>query len=217
MTFPPLPRSWPALRHYPVDANQWFADHFGFRAQLVRWYGESRLFLLDSSPSTAVMKGKDGWFFYADDGALEDMTRETPLSSAEVANWREEILRARAWCRARNIAFTFTITPDKHVIYADHLRTGINPLHPISRSTQVSDAISDVPGVVAVQPGLEAAREQERIYHRTDSHWNDRGAFIAYEDIIKTVRALTPQVPPAWRRSDSMPWNVTSAGWIWLT
>ena len=136
-----------------------------------------------------MVKGKDGWFFYADDGGREDMTRETLLSPAEVTNWREEILRARAWCQARNIAFTFTITPDKHVIYSDLLRSGINPLHPISRAAQVLDAISDVPGVVALQPGLEAATQQDRLYHRTDSHWNDRGAFSAYQEIIKTVRA----------------------------
>ena len=46
----------------------WFDDHFGFRSTLVRWYGESRLFGLGVSPSAAVVKGRDGWFFYADDG-----------------------------------------------------------------------------------------------------------------------------------------------------
>jgi hypothetical protein len=74
------------LRHFPADGSRWFEDHFGFRARLVRWYGESRLFGLVTSPSTAVVKGKDGWFFYADDGGLEDFVSETLLSAAEIAN-----------------------------------------------------------------------------------------------------------------------------------
>ena len=42
----------------------WFDDHFGFRSRLVRWYGEMRLFGLDVSPTSTVIKGRDGWFFY---------------------------------------------------------------------------------------------------------------------------------------------------------
>jgi hypothetical protein len=46
--------------------------------------------------------------------------------------------------------------------------------------------------VLDLRPALLAGKARERIYHRTDTHWNDRGAFIGYEQI---VRALAPDVP----------------------
>ena len=49
------------------------------------------------------------------------------------------------------------------------------------------------------------AKAGERIYHRTDTHWNDRGALVAYQTIIDAVRRQVPAVPPAWSRDDFEP------------
>ena len=88
--FPHLDATWPSISTFRNGLGRWFDDHFGFRSSLVRWYGESRLFGLGVSPSTAVVKGRDGWFFYADDDGMTDYAEEHPLTSAEVANWRAE-------------------------------------------------------------------------------------------------------------------------------
>jgi alginate O-acetyltransferase complex protein AlgJ len=49
---------------------------------------------------------------------------------------------------------------------------------------------------------LLAAKTQERIYFQTDTHWNDRGAFVAYQQIIDAVRRQVPGTPPVWTRRD---------------
>src|SRR5205814_8774527 len=49
--FPRLDRSWQSIALFGTDFAHWFDDHFGFRASFVRWYGETRLFWLDVSPS----------------------------------------------------------------------------------------------------------------------------------------------------------------------
>ena len=64
----------PSLRTYSDEFSAWFDDdHFGFRSMLVRWSGAIRLFVHGVSPSRSVAKGEDGWFFYADDDAIEDL------------------------------------------------------------------------------------------------------------------------------------------------
>src|SRR5438093_10500959 len=62
--FPRWDGSWTSTRAYPDAFTRWFEDHFAFRATLVRWYGESRLFGFGVSPSSAVVKGDEGWLFY---------------------------------------------------------------------------------------------------------------------------------------------------------
>jgi hypothetical protein len=198
--FPRFVPSWSGLAAFGNGIAAWFEDHFGFRALLVRWYGETRLFWLNVSPTSAVVTGKDGWFFYADDHAIEDFTNQTLLTSEEVANWRHAVVRARDWCRAHGIAYVFAIAPDKHVIYAEKLPDSIRQLQPTSRMDQVLNGLSDTGVAVDLRPVLFAAKRRERIYQRTDTHWNERGAFAAYEQIVQAVRAYDPDVPPPWPR-----------------
>jgi alginate O-acetyltransferase complex protein AlgJ len=197
-------RSLPA---YAAALSAWFEDHFGFRAMLVRWYGESRLFWLGVSPSATVIKGRDGWLFYGDDGGVEDYTNETPLSPAELDDWRETLSRTHAWLRARGIAYVFTIAPDKHVIYPEHMPPTLRPVRAESRTDQVDAVICARTAVadVDVRAALVVAKAHDRIYFRTDTHWNDRGAYIAYRQIIETIRAQVPRVGPAWSPADFEP------------
>ena len=75
-------------------------------------------------------------------------------------------------------------------------------LQPTSRMDQVLNAVSDTAAAVDVRPALAHAKSRERIYQLTDTHWNDRGAFVAYQQIIEAVRAQNPRVPAAWQRGD---------------
>jgi len=182
--------------------TNWFDDHFGFRSALVRWYGESRLFGFGVSPSPAVIVGRDGWFFYADDKAVEDYANVELLDDAAIANWREAVLRARNWLQARGIGYVFTIAPDKHVLYGEAFPSTIARIHDTSRADQLFVALQDTGLAIDTRPALLEARQRERIYNQTDTHWNDRGALIAYQQIINAVRERVPSTPPAWTRHD---------------
>ena len=200
-TFPEFEWTWASAVAWPNGLDAWFQDHFGFRSTLVRWYGESRYFGLHVSPSMQVVRGKEGWLYYADDAGLDDYTNENPLPPGEVANWRLAILRARDWCRAHGIAYVFTIPPDKPVIYPEYYDDSVEQVSPVSRTDQVFTATLDTGVVVDVRQALLSGKPQDRLFHKTDTHWNDRGAFLAYQLIIDAVHRQLPAVPPARDRS----------------
>ncbi len=200
--FPRLGGSWRSIAAFPTGLSLWFDDHFGFRSVLVRWYGETRLFWLGVSPSPAVVKGRDGWFFYGDDKAIEDYAEVDPMTPEALANWRAAVQRARDWLQARGISYVFTIAPDKHVIYAEHMPATIARVGDVARADQLFTALQDTGLAVDVRPALFEAKAHERIYQRTDTHWNDRGALAAYRQVIAAVRARVPATPPAWTRGD---------------
>ncbi|HTK30112.1 MAG TPA: hypothetical protein VL309_11190 [Vicinamibacterales bacterium] len=201
--FPSVRETWRQPAVLLAKTSAWFEDHFGFRAALVRWYGESRLFVLGVSPTTAVVKGGGGWFFYADDKAIEDYTNDPPMTASEIENWKTALVAARGWLNARHIAYVFAIAPDKHVIYREHMPASIREVAPVSRTDQLLAAAA-VAGIAAVdvRASLIAAKGADRLYQKTDTHWNDRGAFVAYRRIIEAVRAQDPRVPPPWTRAD---------------
>lgn len=201
-SFPALDGTWKSLRDFPGGLCDWFDDHFGFRAVLVRWDAAGRLFAFDTSPSTAVLRGKNGWLFYADDGASEDVADAPALDEGSIRNWRTTILAERDWLRSQQIAFVFLIPPDKHVIYPEELPDDVSQAGPISRTDQVLDALSDSGITVDLRPALREAKKEDRLYHRTDTHWNDRGALVAYQTIVESIRRQLPSVPPPWSRAD---------------
>ena len=203
--FPRVDGSWTSIAGLSANIGLWFDDHFGFRSTLIRWYGESRLFVLGVSPAAAVVKGRDGWFFYGDDEGIEDYVNSAPMTTDALANWRAAVVDARNWLRTRGIAYVFTIAPDKHVIYPDAMPATIARIGDVSRTDQLFTTLQDTGLAVDVRPWLFEARTRERIYHQTDTHWNDRGTLVAYQQIIGAVRGRVPSTPPAWTREDFEP------------
>jgi hypothetical protein len=194
-----------ALAAWDEGVFTWFADHFGLRSSLVRLNSAVRYLGLGESPSPSVIRGRDGWLYYGESDAVEDFISRTPLTAGEVEAWTKTVVRSRDWLRARGAAYVFTIAPDKHVVYPEHMPASLRPVSPSRRMDQVLDAVAGTGVAVDLRPAIETAKARERVYHLTDSHWNARGALVAYQEIVAAVRAQDPAVPPAWKRSDFEP------------
>jgi hypothetical protein len=182
-----------------TNVRPWFDDHFGLRSTLVKWYGETQLFLFGVSPSTSVLKGSDGWFFYADDKAVDDYVSADPLTFNALANWRSALVRAQRWLKARGVSYVFLLAPDKHFMYSEEMPTTVVRIGAMSRMDQFYGSLQDTGFIVDVRPPLVAQRAYERLYQKTDTHWNERGAWVAYQAIVNAARAQRPEISAPWR------------------
>ena len=201
-----------SLRALPEQLTRYFEDHFAFRQRLVRWQAVVRLRVLGVSPSKAVIKGRDGWLFYADDGAMADYAEAPPFTGAELERWRHTLQDTSDWLRAQGITYVFVIAPDKHVIYHEYMpetirRTAISRIDELVSHLREHSTVR----VLDLRPALLAAKARERLYHRTDTHWNDRGAFVGYQSIIDALTEEVPALRPP-SRSAFEPRVVRSAG-----
>ena len=196
------PPTWTSLTRVGPELSAWFDDHFAFRSTLIRWEAVMRFAGLGMSPSPMVMEGKDGFLYYAEDGAIEDYGRVSAFPPEMLVEWKKSVERADTWLTGQGIAYVFMVAPDKHEIYPEFVPDGITPLEHPSRVDQILDAVSHSAHTVDLRPTLLEAKSAERLYHRTDTHWNDVGAWLAYRDIIEAVRRQDPNVPPAWPRED---------------
>src|SRR5690606_33872186 len=125
-----------------------------------------RLKMLDVSPSPAVIEGRDGWFFYAEDGAMEDYAATVPFTSAELEAWRQTLQDTYDWLTARGIAYLFVVPPDKHQVYPEEMPDSIrrNGHSRIDQLVHHLAAHTTVP-VLDLRPALHEAKMQERVYH----------------------------------------------------
>jgi hypothetical protein len=186
---------WPAVPHDLASLAAWpdaftkaFADRFAFRRDLVQAQAHVRVQWLASSPTADVWLGRNGWLFYGTDGAIEDATGTHPFTADELTDWRDTLQHTQDWLDARQIGYLFVIAPDKHWIYQSELPGGLTR-HSASRVDQLVTELDLRTSVrfVDLRAPLRQAASDQRVYHRTDTHWNDGGAWVAYREILERI------------------------------
>jgi alginate O-acetyltransferase complex protein AlgJ len=212
--FPTAEPTWSSISSLGSRFQGYFQDNFGLRTPLIRAHALLDAEVLGVSPSPTVLFGRDGWLFYADDGGTEDIIADTRLTDEELELWKKILVDNRDWLRARGIEYVFTLAPDKHAIYPEYLPSSIRRLGAEAMMDQLAaflQAQTDLVFVDLKTPLLEA-KAHERVYDRTDTHWNRRGAYVGYRAIMSAVAARVPGVELPWARADFVPVRTIAPG-----
>lgn len=201
------PQAWPAIpsakdwRAFTAAAERAFADRLAGRDALIMLHHAGKALVFKTSPVRTAMIGRDGWYFWLgeDARALDRHHRgRVPFTDAQVQALVDELARRRAYLAARGVGFVVVAVPEKYSIYPEHLPPWVvrAPRTPLDRTI---DAIGRDGSVcfVDLRGPLAQGKASERLYFRTDSHWNLAGATIGYAAIMAAIQA---ELPPAKRR-----------------
>jgi hypothetical protein len=197
--------SWARL---PGDLEAWHDDHLGMRDAMIRTWAFLTIRLFGVSPTDKLVVGRQGWLFYGDRDAIRQYRGVAPLGDRALARWTRVLEERRDWLAARGIAFLLVLVPDKHIVYGEYMPDSLPRSEGARALEQLAGHLrlhSTVP-VLDLRAAIEAAKAEARIYHRTDSHWNDLGAYAAYRAILRklgeTVPALAAAEPVAVGRNE---------------
>lgn len=198
----------------PRQFKAWTGDHFGFRNLMIRLHGKMKVNLLGVPSTPHVLLGKHEydvagndlgqWLYYNRYGVVEHYRAHDLFTPEELEQWRRVIEQRRDWLAARGVRYLLVIAPNKHTIYPEFLPDHVNRVGDLSRTDQLV-AYLRAHGSVEVadtRHALLAARKagpEVRLYHRTDTHWNDLGAFRAYEPVAAALATMFPTVKPLTR------------------
>ena len=173
-------------------------EHFGFRHTLIRWHSLLTTRVLGVSGTSQVVLGRHGWMFYGGDRALDDYLFLSPFTEAELKDWGDALELTHQWCRRRGIRFLFVVAPNAPTIYPEFLPARIQKRRAGSRLEQLTGYLSrhTQVEVVDVCRALRAAKPGALLYCKTDTHWNDEGAFVAYQEIAKILQQGFPSLRP---------------------
>jgi hypothetical protein len=187
--FPHRPTNISEAVHLPRMLTEYFKDHFGLRAEMIRWQANLKVNWLKSSSSPDVLLGKDGWLFYAGEQEVELFSDAQPFTQNEMEHWKSYLEAVRDLAKENQAAFVFMILPEKQTLYPEKMPNGIVRLRAESRQDQLIGYLrshSDI-RIVDVRPALFAAKREQQIYFRTDTHWNDLGAFAGYQTLVQEL------------------------------
>ena len=186
-----------ALAHFPGQFKYYLSDHFGFRNLLIQLHGRLMVQGLGVTSNQSVILGKDGWLFLANEGSLDDYRHADPFTPEKLEQWRAILERRQQWCAARGIVYLVVFAPSKHSIYPEEMPDFYTRLPQPSRLPQLVEYLKEHHSPVQVLDLTEALLDAKsggvRLYQKTDTHWNDRGAWIGYQAVMAEVRKQVPR------------------------
>jgi hypothetical protein len=103
-----------------------------------------------------------------------------------------------AFCTARGIPYLFVVAPSKYDIYPQYMPDNLTRIGTTCRLDQLLDYLRQTQSPVRVldlrDALLKAKEDGTRLFQKTDTHWSDRGAWVAYQAMMNAVKPIVPNV-----------------------
>lgn len=197
-----LPSSSPGLANHPLlriardalflppEYEKRYEQHYQGRQARIELYNALLFHTLDVRSYANVLRGNDGWLVYTGEGNIDDYQNVHPFSPGELEEIRRELETAQEWMNIQGITFLVVVAPNKETIYPEAVPVDIRKIGKYSRLDQLTTYLqtqSSPVNLLDLRPVLLAHKPASLLYYKTDSHWNDTGAFYASAEILKAV------------------------------
>lgn len=195
---PAFPVTMKEAKAFPQSFNVYADNWFGFRGTLLFWHSWVK-WQLGMKISSKVLRGKDGWLFlYKRDNVVSQYRGIDCFSLKELCQWVQAMMTRRQWLAERGIPFIVVVAPNKHSIYPEYLPGNIGPVVRETRLDQLVHYIEKYTDLdfIDLREPLQKAKQQTRVFYKTDSHWNDMGGFYGARELLKRVKKYFPEVKP---------------------
>lgn len=177
------PRTGSWNQNYFSALGDWFSDHFALRRELITGDSAWKAALFHSSSQDQVALGKEGWLFYAE--TLDDFTGADSITQRQAFQIARNLRLAQEYCAEQGADFLFTVAPNKVSLYPQFAPSGLSRQAPTA--IEVLQPVLGEETVAYADLFAAFAGEEEVLYHRLDSHWNNRGAALAHDTLLNAL------------------------------
>ncbi len=168
---------------FSTQFESWFNDRIPMRPELLSAANLIKGEVLNTASSNVISSG--GWLFY--DSEKLDYMNTNAMTDAEITAAAVTLSLLEERVTSDGGKFTFVPAPNKASVYGEHMplcytRADENNLTRLSaKLTELGVTYTDLLGA------LTEAKKSSQVYHARDSHWNNLGAVIGYNEIMNTL------------------------------
>jgi len=179
----------------PVGIEAWFDDHFALRGPMTGIYNR-----FNAKAGVEVLNGvaigKDSWLYYMYDNSDIDIKRESHYTDEELANICYAQQATKDYLEGQGIEYYLMVCPDKHTVYPEYLPDGLSGYEGESRFDGMARAINENTDVTLIdtRQSVIDGKGDQRLFFKTDTHWNAYGAYIGYVQLMETIAVDFPNV-----------------------
>ena len=148
--------------------------------------------------SLAWYRGKGDWLFLgnASDNTVAKLKLAVVPANSEIEATKEIFSEIATTAAKFNTKVVLIVSPNKASIYSEYLPDELVP-SPKKYSSFFTDKLRDVPNLTIYNPTDDFLRLKETegiLYGMTNTHWNNKGAFLAYLGFSKLLGLPVPEV-----------------------
>lgn len=170
---------------YFQQLGNYFEKSFAFRPQIISADAEIQSIIFKTSNLDSVVTGNDGWLYYS--SSLDDYLGRNLLSERSINNIAYNLKITQNYVEQNGAKFLFTVAPNKNSLYPEHM--------PYYYKAKVSDDKN----IYHLEKAFESYQinycdlfevfenQDETLYLKQDSHWNNKGALLAYNCILDAL------------------------------
>lgn len=178
-----------------------FTERLFLRSRIINYNTELTSLLTGGSyiESTQVLLGKENYLFYKtqlDGTPIYDYMGINYFSEQDLEKIANNLTQMRDYFTAEGIDFYLAGIPNKEVIYEQYMPDTIARVNEISRAEQVANYIWDNTDLLYIYPkdALIEASKKYQTYYKTDTHWNQIGAFVCFQEIYQEAFGMSEDV-----------------------
>ena len=170
-----------------------FEDSHSFDKLIVKRKGEHAI-----GSSLAWYQGKDNWLFLGNsyDNTVAKLKLAVIPNEQQVNEVRESFSKVSEAGAKFGTKTVLIVGPDKSNIYPEYLPEGLIPSE-TKYSSFFLNKLREIPSLTVYDPtnDLLAAKGTEgTLYWKTDTHWNNKGAYLTFTGFAKLLNLQPPTV-----------------------
>lgn len=183
--------------NYGRDFENWFNDRFNHREWLINLNSKLNLFLNRKLQSEKALHGKKNWLFTTRWNSVAMFENKNLFSADELEQIGSKMQSLAAWAKKHHIKFYIMLVPDKESLYGEYYPDGYKKVGDVSRLAQTTAYLKQQKNlnVISVYEPLLAAKNKYTLFYKTGTHWNMRGAYVAYREMMRVLRSDFRNLP----------------------
>ena len=171
---------------FTLEFDDYFTKSFPFRAHFITAYNAVYQTLFHQSGNEKVIVGKDGYLFFEE--TVDDILDVETLTEFDLTRLSVVLNDIHRSLDEVGIRSYVMVVPNKATLYEEYLPENLKPIGNKDNLDRYLNLKLDMENI-DLYNALKNAKDSSTLplYHKSDSHWNNFGAAIAYETIMDSV------------------------------
>lgn len=181
--FPKLQKKSRVNEVFLLELGKYFEDHFAFRPEMVGANAVVRSKIFLTSATEQIVVGTNGWLYFK--GTLDDYQGANILSDRALYMIAHNLFLMQELVESSGAKFFYSVAPNKNTLYGENMpyycKAGSGSNLEKLRPYLNSEGVHYVDLVNAFQ------MQDEILYLKRDSHWNNKGAVLAFHSLLNAM------------------------------
>ncbi len=167
-------------------------ERLAFRRYFAALDSNLKYFLTGEFASNQVLLGKEDWLFYkttTDGDPMTDYIGTEPYSEEKMKKTVWNMENFQTMLERKGIKFAIAVIPNKEEVYERYLPDTIQKENEKNRTDLLVEYLRETTDIPIVYPKEELCEQAmtEMLYYKNDTHWNQKGAFVATQVLLEQL------------------------------